>query len=127
VEQLRELAQDGADSARVVQLLDEMVARGTYVREQRCSFRKLVKALERQRNALIVSMLAFVLMHSVPGGPFDETNQPLPPAAKANILHNAGRKEEALAAADQAIAKGKADSVDTTAFEKRVAGWRSGT
>ena len=48
-------------------------------------------------------------------------------SAKANILRNAGRKEEALAAADQAIAKGKADSVDTTAFEKRVAGWKSGT
>ena len=25
---------------------------------------------------VIVSILAFVLMHSVPGGPFDETNQP---------------------------------------------------
>ncbi|MBV8544796.1 MAG: DUF2911 domain-containing protein [Acidobacteria bacterium] len=48
-------------------------------------------------------------------------------SAKATILHNAGRNEEALAAADQAIAKGKADSVDTTAFEKRVAGWKSGT
>jgi len=48
-------------------------------------------------------------------------------SAKANILRNAGRKEEALAAADQAIAKGKADSVDTTGFEKRVAGWKSGT
>jgi tetratricopeptide (TPR) repeat protein len=48
-------------------------------------------------------------------------------SAKANILHNAGRNEEALAAADQAIAKGKADSADTTAFEKRVAGWKSGT
>ena len=48
-------------------------------------------------------------------------------SAKANILRNAGRKEEALAAADQAIAKGKADSVDTTPFEKRVAGWKSGT
>jgi len=48
-------------------------------------------------------------------------------SSKANILRNAGRKEEALAAADQAIAKGKADSVDTTAFEKRVAGWKSGT
>ena len=48
-------------------------------------------------------------------------------SASANILRNAGRKEEALAAADQAIAKGKADSVDTTAFEKRVAGWKSGT
>jgi hypothetical protein len=48
-------------------------------------------------------------------------------SAKANILHNAGRNEEALAAADQAIAKGKADGADTAAFEKRVAGWKSGT
>jgi tetratricopeptide (TPR) repeat protein len=48
-------------------------------------------------------------------------------SSKANILKNAGKKDEALAAADQAIAKGKADSVDTTAFEKRVAGWKSGT
>src|SRR6202521_1848357 len=39
---------------------------------------------------VIVSILAFVLMHSVPGGPFDETNQPLPPAAKANILRKYG-------------------------------------
>jgi len=48
-------------------------------------------------------------------------------ATKANILRNAGRKDEALAAADQAIAKGKADGVDTSSFEKRVAGWKSGT
>src|SRR3984893_18711163 len=39
---------------------------------------------------VIVSILAFVLMHSVPGGPFDETNQPLPPAAKENILRKYG-------------------------------------
>src|SRR5947208_11451812 len=39
---------------------------------------------------VIVSILAFVLMHSVPGGPFDETNNPLPPAAKANILRKYG-------------------------------------
>ena len=39
---------------------------------------------------VIVSILAFVLMHSIPGGPFDETNQPLPPAAKANILRKYG-------------------------------------
>src|ERR1700694_2324680 len=39
---------------------------------------------------VIVSILAFVLMHSVPGGPFDETNQPLPPAATENILHKYG-------------------------------------
>jgi len=48
-------------------------------------------------------------------------------SAKANILRNAGKKEEALTAAEQAIAKGKADGVDTSAFEKRVAGWKSGT
>jgi peptide/nickel transport system permease protein len=34
-----------------------------------------------------VSILAFALMHAVPGGPFDESHSPLPPAAKANILH----------------------------------------
>jgi ABC-type dipeptide/oligopeptide/nickel transport system permease component len=39
---------------------------------------------------ITVSMLAFGLMHSVPGGPFDETNSPLPPAAKENILHKYG-------------------------------------
>ena len=48
-------------------------------------------------------------------------------SAKATILWNAGKKNEALAAADPAIAKGKADGVDTTAFEKRVAGWKSGS
>ena len=47
--------------------------------------------------------------------------------AKATILHSAGRNAEALAAADQAIAKGKADGADTSALEKRVAGWKSGT
>src|SRR6266851_7365941 len=39
---------------------------------------------------IIVSMLAFALMHSVPGGPFDEEKAPLPPAAKENILHKYG-------------------------------------
>src|SRR4026207_493012 len=39
---------------------------------------------------IIVSVLAFVLMHSVPGGPFDEEKSPLPPAAKANILRKYG-------------------------------------
>src|SRR5438270_12644891 len=39
---------------------------------------------------LTVSMLAFVLMHSIPGGPFDEEKSPLPPAAKANILRKYG-------------------------------------
>ena len=48
-------------------------------------------------------------------------------SAKANILWSAGKKEEALTVADAAIAKGKADKVDTTSFEKRVAGWKTGT
>src|SRR4029079_9693355 len=39
---------------------------------------------------MIVSIVAFVLMHSVPGGPFDEEKSPLPPAAKANILRKYG-------------------------------------
>jgi peptide/nickel transport system permease protein len=39
---------------------------------------------------VIVSIVAFVLMHSVPGGPFDEEKMPLPPAAKANILRKYG-------------------------------------
>jgi DUF2911 family protein len=48
-------------------------------------------------------------------------------SAKANYLWAAGKKEEALALADLAIAKGKADKANTEAFEKRVAGWKSGT
>src|SRR4029079_12853688 len=39
---------------------------------------------------MIVSIVAFVLMHSVPGGPFDEEKSPLPPAGKANILRKYG-------------------------------------
>ena len=39
---------------------------------------------------VIVSIVAFVMMHSVPGGPFDEEKAPLPPAAKANILRKYG-------------------------------------
>jgi ABC-type dipeptide/oligopeptide/nickel transport system permease component len=41
----------------------------------------------------VVSVITFSLMHSVPGGPFDETNQRLPPAAKANILAKYGLDE----------------------------------
>jgi DUF2911 family protein len=48
-------------------------------------------------------------------------------SSRANILWAAGKKEEAIAAADVAIAKGKADKVDTTTFEKRVATWKTGT
>lgn len=39
---------------------------------------------------MLVSVVAFLLMHSVPGGPFDEEKAPLPPAAKANILRKYG-------------------------------------
>src|SRR5262245_27567040 len=39
---------------------------------------------------ILVSIVAFILMHSVPGGPFDEAQMPLPPAAKANILRKYG-------------------------------------
>jgi ABC-type dipeptide/oligopeptide/nickel transport system permease component len=39
---------------------------------------------------LAVSMLTFGMMHAVPGGPFDEFEQPLPPAAKANIMRKYG-------------------------------------
>jgi peptide/nickel transport system permease protein len=37
-----------------------------------------------------VSIINFSIMHAVPGGPFDEDKQPLPPAAKANILRKYG-------------------------------------
>ena len=45
---------------------------------------------------------------------------------KARMLYAAGRKDEAFALADQAIARGKADKVDTTNFEKRVADMKAG-
>jgi hypothetical protein len=40
---------------------------------------------------------------------------------KFNVLWNAGRKDAAWPVADQAIAQGKADKVDTAQFEKRIA------
>ena len=46
-------------------------------------------------------------------------------AGKAQLLYLAGRKDEALAMADRALAKGKEDKVDTANFEKRVAGWKT--
>ncbi len=47
-------------------------------------------------------------------------------SSKARILYAAGRKDEAFALADRAIARGKADKVDTTNFEKRVAAMKAG-
>ena len=47
-------------------------------------------------------------------------------AGKANALYKAGKKEEAVATGEQAVQKGKADKVDTTAFEKRLADMKAG-
>jgi hypothetical protein len=47
-------------------------------------------------------------------------------SAKANALYKAGKKEEAFATGDQAIQRGKADKVDTTNFEKRLADMKAG-
>jgi tetratricopeptide (TPR) repeat protein len=46
--------------------------------------------------------------------------------AKTNVLLGSGRRDEALAVADKAIARGKADKADTAAFEKRVADLKAG-
>ncbi|HZJ44621.1 MAG TPA: DUF2911 domain-containing protein [Pyrinomonadaceae bacterium] len=47
-------------------------------------------------------------------------------ASKANALYAAGKKDEALVVAEQALQQGKADKVDTAAFEKRVATMKAG-
>jgi hypothetical protein len=47
-------------------------------------------------------------------------------STKAQLLYAAGRKDEALKVADQAIQRGKADKADTTRLEKRVADWKAG-
>jgi len=46
--------------------------------------------------------------------------------AKTNALYKAGKKEEAIALGEQAVQKGKADKVNTTNFEKRLADMKSG-
>ena len=45
---------------------------------------------------------------------------------KANALYKLGKKDEAFALAEQAIQRGKADKVDTSAFEKRLADMKAG-
>lgn len=45
---------------------------------------------------------------------------------KANALYKLGKKEEAFALGEQAIQRGKADKVDTTNFEKRLADMKAG-
>jgi len=47
-------------------------------------------------------------------------------ANKANALYKLGKKEEAFAVADQAIQRGKADKIDTSGFEKRLADMKAG-
>jgi len=47
-------------------------------------------------------------------------------ASKANALYKLGKKDEAFAVAQQAIERGKADKVDTTNFEKRLADMKAG-
>jgi hypothetical protein len=40
---------------------------------------------------------------------------------KANLLLNMGKKQEALAVGEQAVARGKAEGADTSRFEKAMA------
>ncbi len=53
-----------------------------------------------------------------------ETYQNL--AAKARMLYNSGRKDEAIALAGRAIERGKADKTDTAGLEKLLADWKAG-
>ena len=52
-----------------------------------------------------------------------ETYQNL--AARAQLLYAAGRKDEAMTAAERAIERGKGDKADTTRMEKRLADWKA--
>lgn len=45
---------------------------------------------------------------------------------KANLLFNMGKKAEAIAVAEQAVARGKAEGTDTTRFEKFLADMKAG-
>jgi hypothetical protein len=45
---------------------------------------------------------------------------------KANLLFNMGKKPEAIAVAEQAVARGKAEGTDTTRFEKFLADLKAG-
>jgi hypothetical protein len=46
-------------------------------------------------------------------------------STKAQLLFSAGQKDAALALAEQAIQRGKADKADTTRLEKRLADWKA--
>jgi hypothetical protein len=45
---------------------------------------------------------------------------------KASILFNTNKRDEAIAVAERALARGKADGEDTTRFEKRLAELKAG-
>jgi tetratricopeptide (TPR) repeat protein len=45
---------------------------------------------------------------------------------KANLLFNMGKKAEAIAVAEQAVVRGKAEGTDTTRFEKFLADLKAG-
>ena len=47
-------------------------------------------------------------------------------SVKANALYKSGKKDEALAIAEQAIQQGKTDKVNTASFEQRVADMKAG-
>jgi hypothetical protein len=47
-------------------------------------------------------------------------------SAKAQVLFAAGKKDDAFTVADKAVTRGKADKVDTAAFEKRMADLKAG-
>jgi hypothetical protein len=47
-------------------------------------------------------------------------------ANKSSALYKLGKKQEAFAVGDQAIQRGKADKVDTSGFEKRLADMKAG-
>ena len=64
---------------------------------------------------------------SAPGTRETDLLRPTALVERIHALCLAGGSAYGLAAADVAIAKGKADKVDTAAFEKRVAGWKTGT
>jgi hypothetical protein len=46
-------------------------------------------------------------------------------STKAQVLFASGRKDEAIALAEQAIQLGKTDKVDTSRLEKRLADWKT--
>ncbi len=46
--------------------------------------------------------------------------------SKANILLSLGRRDDAIAAGEKAVARGKSDKNDTAAFEKRLADMKAG-